>query len=430
MIRVAILVAVLLLACNVTSVSNSASPTSPNVLLVIADDFGIDASPCYATGKNKPNMANLELLCKKGMVFDNVWVNPVCTPTRASLLTGRYGFRTNVGSVGDVLDSDQTTIFDALNKQGVYSSAVIGKWHVAPLNDIKHPGTLGVPYYAGFLQGALRDYNSIPLIKDGVTTNVTGYATTVFTDLAVSWVKQQTKPWFLWLAYNAPHTPFHLPPKNLISNQNLTGAANNIRSNPQAYYFAAAEALDAEMGRLLKSVGQKNTVIIFVGDNGTPAQVTQYAGDRSRAKGSVHQGGVEVPLVISGPGQSAGKSTGLVNGVDITATIAAITGSKLENIDGQSLQPALQGKVLGRSFAYTEVFKSAANTGSQEGEVIESKAIRDAQYKLIRFASGAREELYDLKNDSFEAKNLAANPSAVQAQALSKLRAELDKLKP
>ena len=119
-----------------------------------------------------------------------------------------------------------------------------------------------------------------------------------------------------------------------------------------------------------------------------------------------------------------------MNGVDITATIAAITGSKLENIDGQSLQPALQGKVLGRSFAYTEVFKSAANTGSQEGEVIESKAIRDAQYKLIRFASGAREELYDLKNDPFEAKTLAANPSAVQAQALSKLRAELDKLKP
>ncbi len=87
MIRVAILVAVLLLACNVTSVLNSASPTFPNVLLVIADDFGIDASPCYAIGKNKPNMPNLELLCKKGMVFNNVWVNPVCTPTRASLLT-------------------------------------------------------------------------------------------------------------------------------------------------------------------------------------------------------------------------------------------------------------------------------------------------------------------------------------------------------
>jgi arylsulfatase A-like enzyme len=301
MIRVAIPVTVLLLACQATSVSNSASQTSPNVLLVIADDFGIDASPCYSTGKNKPNMPNLESLCKKGVVFDNVWVNPVCAPTRASILTGRYGFRTKVGSVGDVLDSDQSTIFDALNKQGVYSSAVIGKWHVAPLNDIKHPGTLGVPYYAGFLQGALKDYNSIPLIKDGATTNITVYSTTVFTDLAVSWVKQQTKPWFLWLAYNAPHTPFHLPLKNLISNQNLTGAANDIRSNPQAYYFAAAEALDAEMGRLLKSVDLKNTVIFFVGDNGTPAQVTQYAGDRFRAKGSVYQGGVEVPLVISGP---------------------------------------------------------------------------------------------------------------------------------
>jgi arylsulfatase A-like enzyme len=419
MIRSTILVAVLLLACQATSVSNSASTTSPNVLLVIADDFGIDASPCYATGKNKPNMPNLESLCKKGVVFDNVWVNPVCTPTRASLLTGHYGFRTKVGSVGDVLVSDQTTVFDALNKQGMYSSAVIGKWHVTPNNDIKHPGTLGVPYYAGFLQCALKDYNSIPLVKDGFTTNVTGYSTTVFTDLAVGWVKQQTKPWFLWLAYNAPHAPFYLPPKNLISDQNLTGSANDIRSNPQAYYFAAAEALDAEMGRLLKNVDQKNTVIIFVGDNGTPAQVTQYVGDRSRAKGSVYQGGVEVLLVISSPSQIAGKSTGLVNGVDITATIAAITGSKLENIDGQNLQPALQGKALARSFAYTEVFKSAANNNpNSQDTVVESKAIRDAQYKLIRFAD-AREELYDLKNDPFKARNLATSPSTVQAQALN-----------
>lgn len=426
MARFAALMTVFLVACQATL----AVQTSPNVLLIIADDFGVDASPCYAVGKNKPNMPNLEALCKKGVVFENVWVNPVCTPTRATLLTGRYGFRTQVGAVGDVLDSGQTTIFDALGQQGVYSSAVIGKWHVAPNNDITHPASLGVPYYAGFLQGALRDYNSIPLIKDGATTNVTGYATTVFTDLAITWVKQQKQPWFLWLAYNAPHTPFHLPPKNLISNQSLTGTATDIRSNPQAYYFAAAEALDAEMGRLLKSVDQNNTVIIFVGDNGTPAQVTQYNGDRARAKGSVYQGGVAVPLVIAGPGQTAARSTGLVNGVDITATIAAISGVKLENIDGRSLLPALQGKPLERSFAYTEVFKSAANTNpNQEDTVIESKTIRDAQYKLIRFA-GTREEFYDLKNDPFEATNLLSNPSAAQAQALNKLRAELDKLKP
>jgi arylsulfatase A-like enzyme len=427
MIRRIVLATALVLACNVPSISQ----TFPNVLLVIADDFGIDASPCYAVGKNKPNMPNLEKFCKGGAVFDNVWVNPVCTPTRASLLTGRYGFRTKVGSVGDVLDSDQITIFDALNKQGVYSSAVIGKWHVGAGNDTKHPASLGVPYYTGFLQGALRDFNSIPLVKDGAITNVTGYATTVFTDLAFSWVKQQTKPWFLWLAYNAPHAPFHLPPKNLISNQNLTGSATDIRSNPQAYYFAAAEALDAEMGRLLKSVDQNNTVIIFMGDNGTPAQVTQFTGNRARAKGSVYEGGVTVPLVISGAGQAATRASGLVNGVDITATIAAITGAKLENIDGQSLQPALQGKSPTRSFAYTEVFKSAMNNNANEQDVVvESKAIRDAQYKLIRFASGSKEELYDLKNDPFEAKNLLSSSSVVEFQALTKLRAELDKLKP
>ncbi len=426
MIRPILALTVLLLTFSATSVSQN---TLPNVLLVIADDFGIDASPCYTVGKNKPKMPNLERLCANGVVFDNAWVNPTCTPTRATVLTGKYGFRTQVGSVGDVLNETQPTIFDALNQQGVYSSAVIGKWHVAARNDSTHPAKMGVPYYAGFLEGSLMNYYSFPLVNNGTVSTVERYATTVFTDLAVNWVKQQKQPWFLWLAYTAPHSPFHLPPKNLISNQSLTGSVADIRGNPQAYYFAAAEALDAEMGRLLESIDQKNTMVIFMGDNGTPAQVTQITTDRTRAKGSVYQGGVAVPLIISGAGQANTRASGLVNGVDVTATIANITGAKLSNSDGQNLQPALQGKSLTRAYAYTEVFKTAANTVQQEGAIIEAQAIRDAQYKLIRFAD-AREEFYDVQADPFEAKNLSSNPNTVQTQALIKLRTELKKLKP
>jgi arylsulfatase B len=422
MTKMILAVTVLLLTCSGTSISQ----TPPNVLLIIADDFGIDANPCYAVGQNKPKMPNLEKLCTNGVVFENAWVNPTCTPTRATMLTSKYGFRTQVGSVGDVLNQAQPTIFDALGEQGIYSSAVIGKWHVAARNDTAHPASLGVPYYAGFLEGTLMDYNSFPLVKDGRVSTVKEYATTVFTDLAVNWVKQQKQPWFLWLAYTAPHSPFHLPPKNLISNQSLSGSTADIRSNPQAYYLAAAEALDTEMGRLLKSVDQKNTIVIFMGDNGTPAQVSQFTDSRTRAKGSLYQGGVNVPLVISGAGQPNTRAVGLVNGVDVTATIAGITGAKLGNVDGQTLQPALQGQPLTRKFAYSEVFKTAANTVQQE--IIEAKTIRDARYKLIRFAD--REELYDLQADPFETKNLIANPNAMQTQALEKLRAELDKLKP
>ena len=160
---------------------------------------------------------------------------------------------------------------------------------------------MGVDYFAGLLGGGVQSYTNWDLNENGVTTTSTAYTTTKFTDLAIDWVSAQSQPWFLWLAYNAPHTPFHLPPTNLHNQGDLPADDASIEANPLPYYQAMIEAMDSEMGRLLSTMTQEdrdNTLIIFVGDNGTPSEVVQEY-NSNRAKGSIYQGGVNVPMVIS-----------------------------------------------------------------------------------------------------------------------------------
>ena len=189
--------------------------SSPNILLIIADDFGKDATPNYTEGSIKPTMPNLESLISSGITFDNLWSYPVCTPTRASILTGKYGLRTEVLQVGDQISTSETSIQEYLdiNTQNEYATALIGKWHLS--NNAQDPSSMGIDYFAGLLQGGVQSYTNWNLVENGQSTTSSEYTTTKFTDLAINWVEDQTKPWFLWLAYNAPHTPFHLAPSNL-----------------------------------------------------------------------------------------------------------------------------------------------------------------------------------------------------------------------
>lgn len=401
-----------------TATSVPSVPTDlPNILLIIADDFGLDASPCYPVGSDKPIMPNLQALCDSGLVFDNVWVNPACSPTRATILTGRYGFRTRVLAAGDVLQ-DTPSIQDLLTSGAPvpYPNAVIGKWHLAGDNrpDVNHPALFGIEHYAGFLKFAVPDYSDWELTEDGVQSEVHQYITTVLTDKAIAWVGQQRSPWFLWLAYNAPHDPYHLPPSGLYSRPGLTGAATDIAKRPRDYYYAAAEALDAEMGRLLASMApdaRANTVVIFVGDNGTPSDVAQAPVPAGRAKFTVYEGGVHVPLVVAGRGVTRGgqREDALVNGVDLFATIAQLAGGSEAVIhDSVSFKDALtEPTFIGRDHIYTEY---------RDTERGASWAARDRQYKLIKVA-GDREELYDLSADPWEQTNLISTsvPEALKA---------------
>lgn len=404
--------------------NGSATDKKPNILLVIADDMGIDASPCYDVGALKPKMPNLENLCTTGLVFDNFYTNPMCSPTRASMITGRYGFRTGVGTaVGPNLSNglrlDEKTLFQTFSDEAPdYNHAVIGKWHLATHDNggIDHPNLAGVGYYSGLLTGTVDDYSDWWRTSQGQTGKINRYVTSVFTDEAISWVeKQGQKPWFLWLAHVAPHTPFHLPPNGLYSDRSLTGSLSDIRQNPLKYYFAALEALDKELGRFLKSMSKSvrdNTVIMFIGDNGSPNRSVQSPYEKGRAKASVFDGGTHAPLIVTGNGvlRKGEREDALINSTDIFATISELAGiakSAISSaVDSISFAPLLNNdKEHERKFAYVEYFGVQGSKSEGRRTAQYGWAIRDQQYKYIKLENG-EELIFNMKNDLAENENL------------------------
>jgi arylsulfatase A-like enzyme len=223
----------------------------------------------------------------------------------------------------------------------------------------------------------------------------------------VEWTGEQQKPWFLWLAFNAPHTPFHLPPANL-HNRELSGTVSDITDNPLPYYFAAIEAMDTEIGRLLDSLDEEtrtNTIVIFVGDNGTPAQVAQSPYSRRKAKGSLYQGGINVPLFVSGPGITRvnERETALVNTTDLFATIAALAGVNVSTVNDSVSFANLYdiGQEHERFFQYSE-------HSTDEGE---EWTVSDSMYKLIESSTG-EQQLYQLTVDPYENDDLLKTGAA------------------
>lgn len=414
-----------------------ASGEPPNILLVIADDMGVDASPCYPVGDRKPHMPVLENLCRTGVVFENVWANPQCSPTRATILTGRYGIRTGVraailrmGNPGIRLDelSIQRLMDQRLNSS--YAHAVIGKWH---LSDDKNggpnnPEMMGVGHYSGLIKNGHDDFWKWDRTEDGETRLVEGYSTTVFTDEAIEWIGKQDKPWFLWLAYTAPHHPFHLPPAALHTRHDLSGTWADTSANPLPYYLAMLEALDSELGRLLSSLPEdqrENTTVIFVGDNGTPAEVVQLPYDTFRAKSTIFEGGIHVPMIIAGAGvtRRGDREPALINTTDLFATIADLAGTGVtQSGDSISFTHLLAGRSgPQRSFLYAEFH-------DQRGSWRNAWTIRDRRYKLIQF-EGSEPRLYDLIDDPFERQDLLGpDPTADDlaiAGSLAEVAAEI-----
>ena len=371
-----------------------------NVLLIIADDLGLDATVGYNIGNQKPSMPTLQKLINSGIKFNNVWSNPVCTPTRATILTGKYGYRTSVLKVDDVLSTSEVSIFKHLDNNTNYSSAFIGKWHLSGRpSDRNHPNNMGIDYYAGILGGGVQNYFNWTLSKNGQNSNVNEYITSVFTDEAISWINDQSNPWFLCLSYNAPHTPFHLAPTNLHSQGTLPDDNTSIEQNPLPYYFSMIEAMDTEIGRLLQSIGTavaNNTTIIFVGDNGTPNQVAQQYSPR-RVKGTLYKGGINVPMVVSGNKVTRlnDNDNSLINTTDLYSTIAELCG--IENSDVHDSQ------------SFVGLFNS--NSSSNTRDYIYSElgnneyAIRNSTHKYIHFENGS-EALFNLSINEFERPNL------------------------
>ena len=345
-------------------------PTQNNILLLIIDDWGIDSSPIdnnttLNPGTTFPNMPTVEELASRGLRFTNGYSQPVCSPTRAAMLTGRQAWRTGVGAPNDVLQAAETTLPDAFAAaSSPYALASYGKWHLGGGNT-GYSDLGGWPEFIGLTGGGAQDYYSWPKNNNGtLTQNFTTYTTSDQVNEAKTFIDAQEladNPWFVWMGFNAPHTPFHEPPTNLL--QGATGTSD------RDLYEKALEALDTEIARLLLSVDTNTTTIILVGDNGTPGQVVQApfgpTGANGHSKGDLYEGGIKVPFVISGPDLAVTQGTTsdrLVHVIDLYPTILDIAGVPLPGtaVDAASLVPLLQGTDTAIRSAVTETFNDAA----------------------------------------------------------------------
>jgi arylsulfatase A-like enzyme len=277
----------------------------PNVLVLLLDDIGNDMVGAYGEGDpvERPRTPFLDLLAKRSVRFTNAYAYPSCSPTRASMLTGRYPFRHGIGEKirnrdGFALPFEEFTLPEVLDAaRSGYEHLAIGKWHLGTdgSGGGRHPCLQGFRRFVGTTSN-VADYESWPKVfaeryGNLVETTSHAYLTIDQTDEALRRIPRLPEPWFVWMAYNAAHGPFHEPPAHLHDRIDPQGAFENYR--------AMVESLDHEIGRLVRGLRNilPRTVLIVAGDNGTPGPVSFV----SPSKGSLYEGGVNVPLMISGP---------------------------------------------------------------------------------------------------------------------------------
>jgi arylsulfatase A-like enzyme len=395
-----------------------------NVILIIADDLSTDYFGFYEDHQDTVSAPNIRKLLQKGVRFTNAMSNPVCSATRAGILTGQYSFRTGVGGIvggmggSGVLNTNEITIPRLLNtyQPNGIAKANIGKWHLQPsmpISNLNNPTVMGYDHFEGNFIGQLTSYTNWTKVTNGVSSTVTTYATTETANNAINWIHAQSnKPFFLWLAFNAPHSPYHLPPAGLHSYTNLSGTQQDINMNPKPYFKASLEALDHEIGRIFADLEEHHqldsTDIIFIGDNGNTIQTAQIA-NTNRAKGTVYQYGVHVPFIVSGPSVvNPGRvSDALVNTADLFVTVLELFGYSNwydqiptnKPVDSKSLLPILKNQLNEvRPWAFTEIFKMTPDAD-------DGKAIRNKDYKLLQF-DDSHQEYYNLSVDPDENNNL------------------------
>jgi arylsulfatase A-like enzyme len=385
------------------------------------------------------SIPNIEALAANGIVFDNAWASPVCSPTRGTIVSGQYGFRTGVTTVGNVLPTSTVTLFDRLTAESpTYSHALFGKYHLGggsidPRPDTPFPGAaqilqhvrdLGITTYRGILGGGLTDYfNWTAYDINGPEVANTTYTTTVLTDYAIDFIHQQQRtrpeqPWFVYQSYNAPHAanggnnPYQVPPTALhhVDLSSVGDPAPGDYATNIPIYDADIQSLDTEIGRLLAEVDFSKTVVIFVGDNGVPPPVKDTATGLRDAKGSTYEGGVRVPLIVAGAGVTRkGREDNLFVTSDLYATILDLAGVPVSHVnDSYSVKPLFADEAAssGRALSFAEV----SNGTSQR-----HYGLRDSRFKLV--SNLGQLELYDLVNDPHEAIDLYPNPQYAAVRA-------------
>jgi len=382
----------------------------PNILFIVGDDMGY-ADVGFHGCKDIPT-PNLDALAASGVRFTNGYVSgPYCSPTRAGLVTGRY--QTRFGhefnpSGKDGLPLTEITVADRLKAAG-YVTGLVGKWHLGT-EPAMHPQKRGFDEFYGFLGGAHSYFDAGGILRNTEPVKEMDYTTDAFGREAVAFIERhKNKSWFLYLSFNAVHTPMHATEERLAK---FPGIPDKERRTYAAMTLAMDEAVGVVRKKLASlGLGQK-TFILFISDNGGPTMpgVTINGSCNEPLRGSKRttlEGGIRVPFLIAWPGHlKPGVYDQLVIQLDATATALAIAGAKADKVEGVNLLPFLTGE------------KSGTPHDALCWRFGQQMAIRAGDYKLVRYDSnadtrtGARQpvtavKLYNLANDIGESKDLA-----------------------
>ena len=398
----------------------------PNVVVVFVDDLGYnDVSYNGATEIETPN---IDRLAEEGVVFSNGYVvHPFCGPSRAGLITGRYparfGMEYNIAYApfdeGHGLPTEEKTMAAYLNEAG-YRTGIVGKWQLGAAPAF-HPLNRGFDYFYGFLGGG-HDYFHVdltraemvyqPLNENRGAAGFDGYLTDALTDRAVDFVEERgEEPFFLYLAYNAPHAPLQAP-------EGLLNKYSHIEDENRRRYLAMVDSLDYNLGRVLdaleRSGTRDDTIVFFLSDNGGVSPDVWAGLDDltwadnapfSKGKGSFLEGGIRVPFVASWPARWPEGETfePMVSSLDIAATALALAGSAVDSdrpLDGVNLDPFVRGSETGSPHKALFWRQSAWDPNRT------TLAVRSDRTKLVKDNSDEEMQLFNLAEDPGETTNL------------------------
>ena len=387
----------------------------PNVVLILTDDQGWGDLSLH--GNTILETPQLDKLAKSGKQLTKFYVSPLCAPSRASILTGRYHLNTGVLSVSkglEVMDSDETTIAELFKANG-YNTGIFGKWHNGQ-HYPNRPNDQGFDEFLGFCAGHWSNYFDTELDHNGKMEKTKGYITDVLTNAALAFMSDnKDKPFLCYIPYNAPHSPHQVPDK-YFNKYKAKGLDNELAS-----IYGMVENIDDNVGRILNYLKahnlEENTIVIFLSDNGPNG--VRYNGMMRGIKGTVHEGGTRVPFFIRWKnhipeGQTNETPTGHI---DIYPTLQDLC--NLKPITGKPLAGVSLASLLLKDTAsfdthrklYTHVNFMEIPAGLNSGGF---------RYNQYRFAyESDKPQLYDLTQEPEEKKDLSLLKSDITTQFLN-----------
>ena len=408
---------------------------SPNIIFILADDLGYGDISAF-NPESKISTPNIDNLTQDGITFTDAHSSSaLSTPSRYSILTGRYPWRTKLkegvldGYSPAMITPDRRTIAQMLSENG-YNTACIGKWHLG-WKSPNLPNERGFEHFHGFLADMMDDYythqrqggNYMYLNDKEITPK--GHATELFTSWSVDYIKKEAKeknPFFLYLAYNAPHSPLQ-PPVEWVNKVQERDKSLPVK---RARLIALIEHLDYNIGKVIQSLEESgqlnNTLVIFASDNGGDRGSMANNGPTRGAKGDMFEGGIHVACALNMPGVFEGgrRDNHFVVMMDLMPTICDFVNVPVKHeIDGISVLDAIKGKTQNTEDRF--VFWLRNEGGAQFCGKSQS-AVRYNEYKLLQNLPFEKAQMFNLEEDSLE-----TTPLPLQGDMFRKLNNAMTK---